>query len=421
MIRPIKITLNAAHPEVPLLEATTFVGSPSAVFVSGVPATVGLWRITSVKVVAHYPDDSATTVECAKGASGVWTATLPATATSGRVTHGFEILADGTDENGDAVTGYVLGFADFAVFTRDMTIDSGGTLYYMHYFDAAPASPKKGDVAPDGSGGLQLYNGTAWQPFTVVPPIQYPVTSVNGQTGAVTLDIPSVVAPSTSAADAGKAADAKATGDALAGKASTAILQSFASENQFVLILERDSSSGQILYVTEGGTGGDGPFIFNTYFANTATPTFRPCVIFGGPSGATLAYLNDLAPQFDESDSYGVGELVVYQLINGGSYLYKCTTAHTGAWNSSHFTRATVEDVLAIIRSALDDKAPLASPAFTGTPTAPTPTTGDNSTKVATTAFVKTAVDNAQPNLDYVMRVDPETGNIYYTTPDTNA
>lgn len=65
--------------------------------------------------------------------------------------------------------------------------------------------------------------------------------------------------------------------------------------------------------------------------------------------------------------------------------------------------------------------APLASPAFTGTPTAPTPTAGDDSTKVATTAFVKTAVAGATPNLDYVMRVDPETGGIYYTTPDTNA
>ena len=36
--------------------------------------------------------------------------------------------------------------------------------------------------------------------------------------------------------------------------------------------------------------------------------------------------------------------------------------------------------------------APLASPALTGTPTAPTPTTGDSSTKLATTAFVAAAV-----------------------------
>lgn len=34
-------------------------------------------------------------------------------------------------------------------------------------------------------------------------------------------------------------------------------------------------------------------------------------------------------------------------------------------------------------------RAPLASPTFTGTPAAPTPATADNSTKIATTAFVK--------------------------------
>ena len=37
--------------------------------------------------------------------------------------------------------------------------------------------------------------------------------------------------------------------------------------------------------------------------------------------------------------------------------------------------------------------APLASPAFTGTPIGPTATTGDNSTKLATTAFVANAID----------------------------
>ena len=37
-------------------------------------------------------------------------------------------------------------------------------------------------------------------------------------------------------------------------------------------------------------------------------------------------------------------------------------------------------------------RAPLASPAFTGTPTAPTPLSSDNSQKVATTEFVQTAI-----------------------------
>lgn len=43
----------------------------------------------------------------------------------------------------------------------------------------------------------------------------------------------------------------------------------------------------------------------------------------------------------------------------------------------------------------IQDLAPLASPAFTGTPTAPTPTAGDDSTKVATTAFVQGALHYA--------------------------
>lgn len=47
------------------------------------------------------------------------------------------------------------------------------------------------------------------------------------------------------------------------------------------------------------------------------------------------------------------------------------------------------------VSAALDLKAPLASPAFTGTPTAPTATAGTNNTQVATTAFVTTAIGDA--------------------------
>lgn len=46
------------------------------------------------------------------------------------------------------------------------------------------------------------------------------------------------------------------------------------------------------------------------------------------------------------------------------------------------------------ITNALALKAPLASPVFTGNPTAPTPAQGDNDTSLATTAFVQGAVGN---------------------------
>lgn len=46
------------------------------------------------------------------------------------------------------------------------------------------------------------------------------------------------------------------------------------------------------------------------------------------------------------------------------------------------------------VQSQLDNKAPIESPAFSGTPTAPTASVGDNSTTVATTAYVIAAVNN---------------------------
>jgi hypothetical protein len=45
-------------------------------------------------------------------------------------------------------------------------------------------------------------------------------------------------------------------------------------------------------------------------------------------------------------------------------------------------------------QTALDLKAPLASPGLTGTPTAPTAAVGTNTTQVATTAFVKAAIED---------------------------
>lgn len=48
----------------------------------------------------------------------------------------------------------------------------------------------------------------------------------------------------------------------------------------------------------------------------------------------------------------------------------------------------------ATITSQLSLKAPLASPAFTGTPTAPTATGGTNTTQLATTAFVQSAISS---------------------------
>lgn len=51
------------------------------------------------------------------------------------------------------------------------------------------------------------------------------------------------------------------------------------------------------------------------------------------------------------------------------------------------------------LSTTLSAKAPLASPTFTGTPKAPTAEAGNNTTQVATTAFVTTAVSSKQPTV----------------------
>lgn len=79
--------------------------------------------------------------------------------------------------------------------------------------------------------------------------------------------------------------------------------------------------------------------------------------------------------------------------------------------------RATANQlpISALVQAALDLKAALNSPAFTGTPTAPTPANGNNSTQLATTAFVQAAlaalVNSSPAALDTLNELAAALGN----------
>lgn len=161
MIRTIDICLNAAHPEIKLPEATTFVGSPSAVNVRGIPPALGSWKITQVRLSAVWPDGEVETVAATRTGAGVWTATLRGCDTSGRVSEGLLVIADGTDEAGAPVTGYVLAVSDITVYTRDLTIDAGDRYWYLKLFETEPETPHEGDAYFNG-GVLMVYDGTRW-------------------------------------------------------------------------------------------------------------------------------------------------------------------------------------------------------------------------------------------------------------------
>lgn len=83
-----------------------------------------------------------------------------------------------------------------------------------------------------------------------------------------------------------------------------------------------------------------------------------------------------------------------WYFCQAGTFVAFVSGSGTVAWGSITGTLSSQTD----LQAALDLKAPLASPALTGTPTAPTPSAADNSTKIATTAYVDTA-DALKANL----------------------
>lgn len=64
------------------------------------------------------------------------------------------------------------------------------------------------------------------------------------------------------------------------------------------------------------------------------------------------------------------------------------------------FVQAAINLFALTVTSDLENKAPLVSPALTGTPTAPTQSPGNNSTRIATTAFVAAALSLALAGVD---------------------
>jgi hypothetical protein len=89
------------------------------------------------------------------------------------------------------------------------------------------------------------------------------------------------------------------------------------------------------------------------------------------------------AATFDAAASFGAGISVAGQIYStGGGFKFPDGSVQTSAVSTSGF--ATTASLAAY--------APLASPALTGTPTAPTPPNTDSSHRLATTDFVHSAI-----------------------------
>ena len=377
MIRPININLNAAHPELPLVEATTFTGAPSSVFIRGVPKAVGNWSITAVSVAVTYPDNTTTARAAVESAEGVWVATIPGTATSGRTAAGFKIMADGIDENGAAVTGYVLGFSDFSVLSFTPVPAPGGTFYLLRYFDQAPATPKEGDVAVVDSL-LKMYNGTAWVGFGDGPGFSTDNPQMDGS------------ASPGSAATAARSDHVHPSDTRKPNKPDAWSINTLLTLDPYGNLVDSGKSADNVLPPSSATPAMDG-----TGSAGSANAYSRGDHVH--PSDTSRAADDAVVKLTGNQDIGGnktfYGDVEIADgkdfSVLGGRVAVRSQGGSDVALFEYDRLEYSTDGGMTWTSIMLDNIAPLASPAFTGTPTAPTPSSGDDSTKVATTAFVQ--------------------------------
>jgi hypothetical protein len=126
-----------------------------------------------------------------------------------------------------------------------------------------------------------------------------------------------------------------------------------------------------------------------TQFATTAFVTSALGGYSATPTWSSITSVPTILSSVGALATGTAGHLQVSALgvvsVDTTSYLSTSTASSTYATISSLSSYLTTS-------TASTTYAPIASPTFTGTPSAPTPTSSDSSTKIATTAFVQTAL-----------------------------
>ena len=160
MIGTIDIEVQAKNPNMPLWPLRAYVNSPSSLRVRNVPKKIGKWEITAVQVRVVYPDITDKTAQCVL-TGGVWVGTVEGSTAVGSFKNGYTVLADGVDENGNPVTGYVLGRGDVEILKVDGTPISGDVSYFVTDEELAEGLSVKLDKADYHEGYIADADGNA--------------------------------------------------------------------------------------------------------------------------------------------------------------------------------------------------------------------------------------------------------------------
>lgn len=145
MIGTIDVEIQANNPSMPLYPMNAYINSPTSIRIRNVPKKIGQWKITKVYFTATYPDNQIITCECVP-VNNVYVGTIEGSQITGKSQNGYTVFADGIDENGNPVNGYILGKGDIYILDADSTLTPTPTTYYLHLTNSDDTELKKGDV-----------------------------------------------------------------------------------------------------------------------------------------------------------------------------------------------------------------------------------------------------------------------------------
>ncbi len=154
-------------------------------------------------------------------------------------------------------------------------------------------------------------------------------------------------------------------------------------------------------FLTSASLTGYAPLASPAFTGNPTAPT--PLTADNDTSIATTAFVKaqgylTTAPVTSVAGKTGVVTLAVADVSGAAPLASPALTGTPTAPTATAGTSTTQIATTAFVTAVDVLKAPLASPTFTGTPAAPTATAGTNTTQLATTAFVTTA-DNLKANI----------------------
>ena len=203
--------------------------------------------------------------------------------------------------------------------------------------------------------------------------------------------------------DGGTGASTFTTNAVLTGNGSGALKAVATSPGAAYATASNGTLTFGTLPVAQGGTGISTATNINSVIigGSTATGAFQTVK---ASSGAFYALGSDSKPQFGTLPvaQGGTGQTTVAAFRNSmglGSSTGVLGTAYGGTGASSVDTTPTANSTKMVtsggVKTALDLKANLSSPSFTGTPTAPTAAAASNNTQIATTAHVKSVLNRS--------------------------